>query len=84
MNADLQIWQIWANFLQRWGIECWVAALLEAAGPITILGAQMVYISQPLLNHTVPEDHLDALVRLLEDTKQARDFAEFLREGASL
>ena len=83
MGSDQHIWRVWASFLQRWGIEDWVASFLEAAGPITILGAQVVYLSQPLLNHTIPEEHLSAMARVLEDSTHTRAFVEFLREAPS-
>ena len=82
MEADQNIWRVWARFLQRLGIGNGVAVLLEAAGPLTILGAQAVYISQPVLNHTFPDEHLDALARLLEDSTQTRAFIKFLREAS--
>ena len=74
MDTDQHIWRVWARFLHRLGVGKWVAVLLEAAGPLTILGAQAVYVSQPLLNHSLSEDHLDALARLLEDSTQTRAF----------
>jgi len=59
-----------------------VSVLLESAGPLTLIGAQIVYIGQPLLSSTVPDEHLNALVRLLEDTQEARAFVHYLREAA--
>ncbi len=81
MSSDQHIWRVWASFLQRWGLENWVASLLEAAGPLTLLGAQVVYFSQPLLNRSVPEDHLEALARILEDSTHTQAFVNFLREA---
>jgi len=59
-----------------------VSVLLESAGPLTLIGAQIVYIGQPLLSSTVSDEHLNALVRLLEDTQEARAFVHYLREAA--
>jgi len=83
MSSDQHIWRVWASILQRWGVEEWVASFLEATGPLAILGAQVVYISQPLLRHSIPEDHLDALARLLEDSTHIRAFVDFLREASA-
>jgi len=83
MNADQHIWQVWARYLQRWGVKDWAATLLEAVGPLAVLGAQAVYMGQPLLNQTIPEGHLDALTRLLEDSTNTRAFVDFLREAPS-
>jgi hypothetical protein len=83
MEAYRHIWQSWASTLHRWGMGDWVASVLEAAGPLTIIGAQAVYLSQPLFNLAVPDNHLDALASLLEDSAKTRAFASLLREVPS-
>jgi hypothetical protein len=75
------VWRAWARELHRLKMENWVAALLEAAGGLTILGAQAIYMSQPLLNRAVPAGALSELADLLEEPERARSFANFLREG---
>lgn len=82
MDQDQHIWRVWAGLLQHWGVEKWVAATLEALGPLSILGAQVVHLGQPLLGRTALEDHLDALARLLEDPKQTQAFVTYLREAS--
>ena len=82
MDQDRHIWRVWAGFLQQWGVEEWVATTLEALGPLSILGAQAVHLSQPLLSRTFPIDHLDALTRLLEEPVQTRAFVTYLREAS--
>jgi len=81
MDEDQQIWRSWARFLQRWGIEQWVASILEVAGPLSFLGAQLVYICSPLLKYTLPANQLDALGRMLEDTGYTQAFVSCLREA---
>jgi hypothetical protein len=83
MSADQDIWQVWARTLQRWGVTERVAVLLETAGPLTILGAQIVYVSQPFIGWVMPDDHMDALSRLLEDSAQTQEFVNFLREATA-
>jgi hypothetical protein len=83
MNFDQHIWQNWARNLHRWGVNHWVATLLEATGPLTVLGAQAVYIGQPLLRLAIAGEHLDALTTLLEDSQQQRAFVSLLREVPS-
>lgn len=80
MKADQQIWRTWSQVLHRWGITEWAAIFLETAGPLTVFGAQAVYISQPLLYGVIPKGHLDALARLLEDKKRMQSFVTYLRE----
>jgi hypothetical protein len=78
-----RVWQQWADRIRKWGLENVVAALLEAAGPLTILGAQVVYLAQPVLSAFLQDRYLSALVVLLEDAEQSRMFIGYLREGAS-
>lgn len=66
--------------MHEWGVKDLVASFLEAAGPLTIVGAQVVYFGQPLLNIAMPEYHVKALARLLEDKKQTQAFLAYLRE----
>ena len=84
MSADRQNWDIWTNALRRWGLHNLVATLLEALGPLTVLGAQVVYLLQPLLNNLVPQSQLETLANLLEDPIQTHAFASLLREGSPL
>jgi hypothetical protein len=81
MDEDQHIWRSWASFLQRWGVEQWAASALEVAGPLSVLGAQAVYLSSPLLRNVLPVTQLDALARMLEDRGQTQAFANYLREA---
>ena len=84
MEADQHIWRVWIFTLRQWGVQDWVASLLEAVGPLTILGAQMVYFSQPLWSRMLPEDYLAAAARLLEQPSMTQAFVQSLRESSSL
>ena len=81
MVTNQHIWHTWAHNLHRWGLAEWVATLLEASGPITLLAAQLIYLVQPLANGTPAQSQLQALTELLEDTKNTHNFATLLREG---
>jgi hypothetical protein len=83
MEQYPHIWRCWARNLQQWGLNGWIAAFLDAAGPLTILGAQLVYISQPVLSWIVPEDHLITLARLLENQSNKELFIDYLQEDTS-
>ena len=76
------IWLIWANSLHRWGMENLAASILEAIGPLAVLGAQVVYLSQPILHGFLPANHLQALAHLFEDNNQRQAFIAFLREAS--
>ncbi len=76
-------WATWADFLRRWGLEGLAAWLLESASPLTVLGAQVLYIGGPLLRPAVSHAQVEALARLLEERNEAMAFAAFLREEPS-
>jgi hypothetical protein len=79
MNSQTY-WPGWARFLQRFGIQQSAATVLEAAGPLTWLLAQVVYLGQPFLNGSQSGGQWQALAALLEDRAESRSFATFLRE----
>ena len=74
------IWEDWAGLLHRWGLEEIIAWLLEATAPVNLVGAQLVYIGQPLLDSFVPGEHTDALAHMLEEPSETRAYIAFLRE----
>jgi hypothetical protein len=55
-------------------------SLLEAAGSITVIAAQVVYVTQPLLTPSISKDSLDALACMLEDKEETQAFLTVLRE----
>jgi hypothetical protein len=77
-------WHGWAELLHRHGLENLVAWVLEAAGPLTVLGAQALYLGGPLLRPALTDVQRDALAGLLEDRDETLAFTAFLREEISL
>ena len=73
-------WSKWAESLRRLKLDGFAAWLLEAGGPLTILGAQAVYMSQPFIGGK----NLDSLAHMLEEDEQTQAFARFLRGEESL
>lgn len=57
-----------------------MASFLEAAGPLSLIGAQFVYVGQPILRGIVADKHLRALANMLEDNAQRQAFVAFLLE----
>lgn len=76
-------WPTWAKFIRDHELEGLATWALEAAGPLTVLGAQALYLGSPLLRPTVTNAQFEALARLLEDPHEAQAFANFLREEVS-
>ncbi|HMD81983.1 MAG TPA: hypothetical protein VKE92_11775 [Anaerolineales bacterium] len=73
-------WSTWAESLRRLKLDGFAAWALEAGGPLTILGAQAVYISQPFFGGK----QLDSLAHMLEEDIEAQAFARYLRSEESL
>jgi hypothetical protein len=84
MEKNHHIWRIWSNTLHRWGVQDLVASLLEAAGPLSIVAAQLIYVGQPILRGVVPERQLVALTGLLEDDAQRDAFVNYIRDGVQV
>ncbi len=78
MDEPRTYWPIWMDFLRRQGWVELAAWVLEAAGPLNILGAQLLYISQPLIPSTATQG-FSALANLLEQEDEARAFAALLK-----
>jgi hypothetical protein len=73
-------WPGWAESLRRHGLENLAAWAIEAAGPLTVLGAQALYLGGPLLRPALTNGFIESLGGLLEDHTEAQAFAAFLRE----
>ncbi len=73
-------WSRWADFLRSHGLENLAAWALDAAGPLTPLGAQILYMGSPLLRPSFSDGQLDSLAGLLEDSNEVRAFTAYLRE----
>jgi hypothetical protein len=69
-------WIRWAESLRRWELQGLAAWLMDAAGPFRLVGAQVLYFSQPFLGG----GRSLSLAEMLEDEGQASAFAAFLRE----
>jgi hypothetical protein len=56
-------------------LDGFVAWLLEAGSPLTVLGAQAIYMSQPFLGG----DKTNALAHMLEEETETQAFTRYLR-----
>ena len=68
-------WSEWAESLRRLKLDALAVWLLEAGGPLTVLGAQAVYLGQPFLGGK----KLDSLAHMLEEDEESQAFARYLR-----
>ena len=83
MSENQPIWINWTRTLQHWGIHREIASLLEAAGSLSVMFAQLLYISQPLLSGVMSPHSVDAFARVLENPADRQEFVAVLREGTS-
>jgi hypothetical protein len=67
-------WPRWADFLKRYHLDQLTAWMLEAGGPIPLLGAQALYFGRSFLGH----QRADLLARALENDAEVRAFASYL------
>lgn len=81
MEKERKIWQQWAARLQNLGLNEVAATVLETTGPLNFVGAQLVYIGQPLLRGLISIDSMQELAHILEDRQNMQDFAHYLREA---
>ena len=75
MPSPRAIWSDWSATLLRLGLQGLAAWLIEAAGPLRMVGAQALYLGQPFLGRQI-----EPLAELLEDSDEALAFAAFLRK----
>jgi hypothetical protein len=83
MDVNQPLWASWSQVLHRWGVSDGVAAVLEGAGSFSVLVAQVLYLSQPLLSSAVSARSFQALAQVLEDPAKKQAFVSFLREAPS-
>lgn len=78
MDSLRVFWPEWAESLRRRGLEGFAAWMIESAGPLNFIGAQVLYIGEPLFTPDWGK-RARAIARLLEDEEEARAFIEFLK-----
>ncbi len=69
----------WIETLYKLRLQNFIATFLEALGPVSILGAQLVYLSQPILSPFFSPDHSRELAKILEDPAETALFIKALR-----
>lgn len=68
-------WSHWAESLRRLKLDGLASWLFEAGAPLTLLGAQALYISQPFLGGK----HWSSFAHMLEEDEEVQAFARYLR-----
>ena len=79
MSTSRPHWSQWANLLHRLNLESIAAWMLEAGAPVTLLGAQALFIAHPFLGA-----QSESVANMLEDEDETRAFAAYLRAEAQI
>jgi len=69
----------WIESLYNLRLQNLTATFLEALGPVNLLGAQLIYISQPVLSSFISKDQSQDFATILEDPSETELFIEALR-----
>jgi hypothetical protein len=72
-------WSYWAESLRRFKLDGLASWLLEAGAPLTVLGAQALYFSQPFIGGK----KWNSFARMLEEDDEVQAFARYLRGEGS-
>ena len=72
-------WLIWADRLYQWRLSEVVASVLEAAGPLSFFGAQIIYLAQPLFTALTSPEKTQIMAELFESPTQQQACIEVLR-----
>ncbi len=67
LNAVRQRVSGWSARLRAIGLNALAAAFLDAAEPLSPLGAQLLWVAQPTLKLFMPGEEIDGLAQLLDD-----------------
>jgi hypothetical protein len=68
-------WSQWADILRRFKMDGFAAWLLDAGAPLTVVGAQALYLGQPFVGGKI----IDALAHMLEQESETQAFVRYLR-----
>ena len=68
-------WSHWAESLRRFKLDGLASWLLEAGAPLTLLGAQALFVSQPF----IAGEKITAFAHMLEEDTETQAFARYLR-----
>ncbi len=77
MNKEIQ--DQWTDFPEFQALNGLAANLLEAAGPLNLVLAQLVYLCQPVLSPFISDQKTSKLAQILEDPAETALFIETLR-----
>jgi len=72
--------RIWVDSLHRWGVQDFVALILDAVEPLAPVFAQILFVTQPLVRPFIADEKINALVDILDNPKEVQTFLDMLQE----
>jgi hypothetical protein len=79
MDSERKLWQTWAQKFKRWGMNDFLASLLDGFAPVRLLLAQCFYFGAPFFA-SASNAGWQSFAHMLEDPEEASSFAQYLRE----
>jgi hypothetical protein len=73
-------WPTWRNILARWGLVSPTCVLMDLTQPLLPFVAQMMVLGLPLFKGAALGQSYDALVAMLGDAEECRQFLTYLQE----
>jgi hypothetical protein len=84
MSASEAIWEEWITHLRHRGMAGMVAFLMEALSPLSVAGAQLILVGEPVLSGFVPGARMAAFNELLDNHENYSHFILSLKKGRDL
>ena len=77
---DDRMWaaRLWADHLQRWGLDEIAPVFIEALRPLGPIGSQLLTMASPLLTTFVADSRLNEWIDVLDDPDRLEQFARAL------
>lgn len=76
-------WFPLVELLRKHNLVTAATLVLDALGPLTIAGAQLVHAGSPLFRPALSSSQVDMITSLLEDPNEMRLFTAYLREDVN-
>ena len=81
ITKERTYWPRWAEFLRSHGLGELTIWMLEAGGPLALIGAQMMHLGGPLFRPGLSGEAAEGLIEILEDEDERSSFIAYLREA---
>jgi hypothetical protein len=76
-------WPTWRNILARWGLVSPTYVLMDLTQPLLPFISQMMVIGLPLCKGAALGRSYDALLAMLGDADECRQFMDYLQEAGA-